>query len=42
MDCIVISTNHNEYTADFIQENSALVVDLRNLIRESSEKVYKL
>lgn len=42
MDCVVISTNHDQFDGDFIVENSRLVVDLRNLIKESSEKVYKL
>ena len=42
MDCIVISTNHEAFDADFIVENSKLIVDLRNIIKESSDKVYKL
>jgi len=42
MDCVVISTNHEAFDADFIVENSKLVVDLRNVIKESSDKVYKL
>lgn len=42
MDCVVISTNHKAFDADFIVKHSKLVVDLRNLVKESSEKVYKL
>lgn len=42
MDCVVISTNHDHFDGNFIVENSQLVVDLRNLIKESSDKVYKL
>ncbi|MGQ8337282.1 nucleotide sugar dehydrogenase [Sunxiuqinia sp. A32] len=42
MDCVAISTNHDQFEADFILENSKLIVDLRNVIKDSSEKVYKL
>jgi UDP-N-acetyl-D-glucosamine dehydrogenase len=41
-DCVVITTNHDEFEADFITEHSKLVVDMRNVIPEASEKVYKL
>lgn len=41
-DCVVISTNHSSFDADFIEEHSKLVVDLRNVIKEASDKVYKL
>lgn len=41
-DCVVIVTNHDYYDARFILENSKLIVDLRNLIKEPSDKVYKL
>jgi len=41
-DCVVITTNHSEFEAEFITDNSKLVVDMRNVIPESSEKVYKL
>ncbi|NQU85350.1 MAG: nucleotide sugar dehydrogenase [Mariniphaga sp.] len=40
-DCIVITTNHSEFDPDFISKHSALIVDLRNLIKSPSEKVYK-
>ena len=42
MDCVVISTNHDVFDADFIVDHSRMVVDLRNAVREPSEKVYKL
>lgn len=42
MDCVVISTNHDAFHADFIVKHAQLVVDLRNAIQEPSEKVYKL
>ncbi len=41
-DCVVLSTNHSTFDADFIQEHAQLVVDLRNMIKNPSEKVYKL
>jgi UDP-N-acetyl-D-glucosamine dehydrogenase len=42
MDCVVISTNHDVFDHDFILEHSSLIVDLRNAIKEPSDKVYKL
>ncbi len=42
VDCVVITTNHPEFDPDYILENARLIVDLRNLIKKSSDKVYKL
>lgn len=41
-DCVVITTNHSVFDAGFIQQHAKLVVDMRNVIEEASEKVYKL
>ena len=41
-ECVVITTNHRDFSADFILENAKLVVDLRNAITEPSDKVVKL
>lgn len=41
-DCVVITTNHSCFDIPLIQEHSRLIVDLRNVIKEGSEKVYKL
>ncbi|WP_167604632.1 nucleotide sugar dehydrogenase [Maribellus sediminis] len=41
-DCVVITTNHSVFEADFILSHAQLVVDMRNVIKEASEKVYKL
>jgi UDP-N-acetyl-D-glucosamine dehydrogenase len=41
-DCVIITTNHSAFDPDFIEKHSQLVVDLRNLIKQSSDKVYKL
>jgi len=41
-DCVVIATGHSIFDADFICQHSKLIVDLRNVIKEASDKVYKL
>ncbi|MCX6229759.1 MAG: nucleotide sugar dehydrogenase [Bacteroidia bacterium] len=41
-DYIVITTNHENFDIDFITGNSKLIVDLRNVTKEKSEKIYKL
>lgn len=41
-DCVVITTNHTDFDAEYIENHSKLVVDMRNVIKEASEKVYKL
>jgi UDP-N-acetyl-D-glucosamine dehydrogenase len=41
-DCVVITTNHSVFDPEMIQQNARLIVDLRNVILEVGEKVYKL
>jgi len=41
-DCVVLTTNHDAFDIDFIREHASMIVDLRNMIKENSEKVYKL
>ncbi len=41
-DCVVLTTNHDAFDVAFIRQHARLIVDLRNMIRERSEKVYKL
>jgi len=41
-DCVVITTNHPGFDPDYIVKHARLIVDLRNLIKKPSEKVYKL
>ena len=41
-DCVVITTNHSVFDAQMIQQHARLIVDLRNVIKESSDKVFKL
>lgn len=41
-DVVVFTTNHKCFKADEIVDKSKLVVDLRNMVKDSSDKVYKL
>ena len=41
-DCVVIATNHNDFNAEIIKEQSKLIVDLRNAIKNTSDKIFKL
>ena len=41
-DCVVLTTNHKVFDMEFVQEHAKLIVDMRNMIEESSDKVYKL
>lgn len=41
-DCVVITTNHAAFDPEMIQQHAKLIVDLRNVIQEADEKVYKL
>jgi len=41
-DCVVLTTNHAAFDVKFIQQHAGLIVDLRNMVKESSEKVFKL
>ncbi|NLB26423.1 MAG: nucleotide sugar dehydrogenase [Bacteroidales bacterium] len=41
-DCVVLTTNHNIFDVNFIRKNSALIVDMRNMIKDPDDNVYKL
>jgi UDP-N-acetyl-D-glucosamine dehydrogenase len=41
-DVVVLTTNHSAFKMDFIQEHAQMIVDMRNMIKEASDKVYKL
>ncbi|NQU85314.1 MAG: UDP-N-acetyl-D-glucosamine dehydrogenase, partial [Mariniphaga sp.] len=41
-DCVVLTTNHDAFDMEFVQKHTSLIVDMRNMIKESGEKVYKL
>ncbi|GET29331.1 nucleotide sugar dehydrogenase [Prolixibacter sp. SD074] len=41
-DCVVLTTNHDAFDMDLIQKNAQLIVDMRNMVKEGNDKVYKL
>jgi UDP-N-acetyl-D-glucosamine dehydrogenase len=41
-DVVVLTTNHSVFDAEFIQEHAQMVVDMRNMIKEAGDRVYKL
>ncbi len=41
-DVVVLTTNHSAFDVEFIQQHSKMIVDMRNMVKESSDKVYKL
>lgn len=41
-DCVVLTTNHSIFDVPFILQHAQLIVDMRNMIEESSDRVYKL
>ncbi|RIH63252.1 nucleotide sugar dehydrogenase [Mariniphaga sediminis] len=41
-DCVVLTTNHDAFDVHFIQEHAKMIVDMRNMIKEAGDKVYKL
>lgn len=41
-DVVVLTTNHKDFDVEFIQKHAKLIVDMRNMIAEKSDTVYKL
>ncbi len=41
-DCVVMTTNHDAFDIELIQKHARLIVDMRNMVKEASETVYKL
>ncbi|MBK6282699.1 MAG: nucleotide sugar dehydrogenase [Draconibacterium sp.] len=41
-DCVVLTTNHDAFDIEFIQKHSRLIVDMRNMVKEVNDKIYKL
>jgi UDP-N-acetyl-D-glucosamine dehydrogenase len=41
-DCVVLTTNHKNLEMEFIQTHSEIIVDMRNMIKEGSNRVVKL
>jgi len=42
VDCVILSTNHDDFDVDIIKQYSKLIVDLRNMVEEERDNVYKL
>ncbi|NCD41525.1 MAG: nucleotide sugar dehydrogenase [Bacteroidia bacterium] len=41
-DVVVLTTNHSAFEVEFIQKHAKMIVDMRNMIKEAGDKVYKL
>ena len=41
-DCVVLTTNHKDFDVEFIKQHAKLIVDIRNMVEEGIENVYKL
>ncbi len=41
-DLVVLTTDHSAFDGTFIQQHAKLIVDLRNMVKEADENVYKL
>ena len=41
-DCVVIATNHSAFDVEMIQQHARLIVDLRNVIKDAGDNVFKL
>ncbi len=41
-DLVVLTTNHDLFDVQFIQKHARLIVDLRNMIQDAAENIYKL
>lgn len=41
-DVVVLTTNHSAFDVEFIQQHAKMIVDMRNMIKEAGDKVYKL
>lgn len=41
-DCVVLTTNHKDLDLGLIEDNSTMIVDMRNMIKEANGKVVKL
>lgn len=39
---VVLTTNHDDFDVEFIEQHEPLIVDLRNMVKSIGEKVYKL
>lgn len=42
VDCVVLTTNHKVFEMEMIRKYARLIVDMRNMVKESSENIFKL
>lgn len=42
VDCVVLTTNHKVFEMEMIQKHARLIVDMRNMVKESCESIFKL
>ena len=41
-DCVILTTNHDAFDIEFVIEHSKMIVDMRNMVKDASDTVYKL
>ena len=41
-DAVVLTTNHKDFDVEFIKKQAKLIVDLRNMVEDKTDKVFKL
>ena len=41
-DVVVLTTNHSVFDVEFIKQHAQMIVDMRNMVKEGGERVYKL
>jgi UDP-N-acetyl-D-glucosamine dehydrogenase len=41
-DCIVLTTNHKNLNLNLIKSQAKLIVDMRNMVKEEGENIFKL
>lgn len=42
VDCVVLTTNHKVFDVELIQKHASLIVDLRNMVGERNDNIFKL
>ena len=42
VDVVVLTTNHNDFDIEFVKKYAKLIVDLRNMVKEKTDRTYKL
>lgn len=42
VDCVVLTTNHKVFEMEMIRKNARLIVDMRNMVKEKTDSIFKL